>query len=594
MTCWSAIAGAQTTSRKIYVANYASDSLSVFPLESEGNVASLFGSNGNIPSLFTKIQLSNPSGIAFHAGNLYVANHSNDSITVYPANTTERPKASATIHGSKTQLNNPNAIAVDSAGTIYVFNEGAQGDPAVITSYAAGSDGNVAPKAVIKGPNTRLDSPTGIALDSHGNIYIANQGSWTGNGHEVTIISPSTITIYSPGSTGNVRPARTLSGSSTRLKEVRGIAVDSAGYIYASSDGTAGESIASILIFAPNSDGNVAPITSIDTDCAELRSNGPLAFDSNGHLYAMGGVFIGTKIVAYQDILLEPGAGRSQCVSPTSSFSVDKDGSLNPSAFAVDQAGDVITAISDSNSLMIFRAGANDNNRPSATLTGETGIVAPTGIALDASGKIYVANDGIAAGQGGSDDVTIYPAGSNANVPPIGGGSNYSSPQAIAVAPDGTTYVANGSKDGISIFGPGPDGKLRMRTIVNGVDDPSGVAVDHGGNLYVVNYGGQSIKVYGPRADGEDPPIRVISGDKTRLDFTQGIAVDAAGKIYVSIGGGADSADAINVYAPDTKGNVAPIAIISGPKTQLKLPQGIAGWCREVGGKVKKRQDPAS
>jgi len=231
-----------------------------------------------------------------------------------------------------------------------------------------------------------------------------------------------------------------------------------------------------------------------------------------------------------------------------------------------------------SNSLSVFPINANGNVSSLTKFGVDNEIVAPSGVALDAKGKIYVANDGTAAGHGQSDTIKIYPAGSNAIAAPIGGGSNYSSPQAIAVGSDGTTYVANGSNDGIYIFGPGPDGKARLRTIVNGVNEPSGVAVDRNGNLYVVNYGGQSIEVYGSRADGEAPPIRTISGDKTKLDFTQGIALDTAGKIYVTNRGGMapDGADSITVYAPGASGDVAPIAIISGPKTRLKLPQGIA------------------
>jgi secreted PhoX family phosphatase len=116
--------------------------------------------------------------------------------------------------------------------------------------------------------------------------------------------------------------------------------------------------------------------------------------------------------------------------------------------------------------------------------------------------------------------------------------------------------------------------------VVNGIDEPSGLAVDHDGNLYVVNNGSQrqSITVYGPRAEADSPPIRTISGDKTKLNSPQGIAVDTAGKIYVTNDGGiaSDGADSINIYASGSNGNVAPIAIMSGPKTQLKLPQGIA------------------
>ena len=234
----------------------------------------------------------------------------------------------------------------------------------------------------------------------------------------------------------------------------------------------------------------------------------------------------------------------------------------------------------EQNTIQMFPAGSNGAMKPAPKFNGDTGIIAPTGVALDAKGQIYVANDGVATGHPELDDVTVFPAESNANVPPIRGISNFSSPQAIAVGLDGTTYVLNGTGDhgdsgGISIVGP--DGTPWLRTIVSGIDDPSGLALDHDGNLYVVNSGGQSITVYGPHTDGADPPIRTISGEKSKLNSPVEIAVDAAGKIYVtndgSIGPGADS---ITVYAPGSSGNVAPIAVIAGPSTQLKLPQGIA------------------
>jgi len=55
-----AIVEAQPTGRKIYVANYASDSLGVFPINANGNISSLtkFGSDTEIVA---------PSGVALDA-----------------------------------------------------------------------------------------------------------------------------------------------------------------------------------------------------------------------------------------------------------------------------------------------------------------------------------------------------------------------------------------------------------------------------------------------------------------------------------------------------------------------------------------------
>jgi sugar lactone lactonase YvrE len=562
MSCWSAIARAQTTGRKIYVANYASDSLSIFPLGSNGSVASLFGSNGNVPSLFIKIQLSNPSGIAYHAGNLYVADH-NDSITLYPANATGRPDAIATIHGSNTHLNNPGPIAVDSDGTLYAINVGGQDQPTVITSYAAGSNGNVAPKTVLKGPHTRL-----AGADR----------------------SKDSILVFSAGSSGNASPARIISGAATRVRYPQGVAVNAKGYIYLTTQqDTGNDSGVEVLIFAPGANGNIAPVTRIDGDCdPRIWTAGPIALDADGRLYVATTGLKGRKIVVLKDAYIEDPAFAGSAVPPSqcgnvgvtaiSGWGSPIDG---PYALAVDPAGNMYIADPEQNTIEMFPAGANGTMKPASKFDGDTGIIAPTGVALDAQGKIYVANDGVATGHSESDNVTVYPAGSNANVPPTGGFSNFSSPQAIAVGSDGTTYVANGtgtSQGSISILPPSLDGKAKVRMIVAGLDDPSGLAADHDGNLYVVNSGNQSITVYGPNADGETPPIRTISGEKTKLNSPVGIAIDTAGKIYVTNDGGIspDGADSITIYARGSSGNIAPVTTIAGPNTQLKLPQGIA------------------
>jgi len=71
--------------------------------------------------------------------------------------------------------------------------------------------------ATISGPLTQLDLPSGIAVDSGGNIYVANDGS-DGNGVDM-------IAVYPPGSNGNVAPTFTISGSLTGLSQPVGIAL---------------------------------------------------------------------------------------------------------------------------------------------------------------------------------------------------------------------------------------------------------------------------------------------------------------------------------------------------------------------------------
>ena len=151
-----------------------------------------------------------------------------------------------------------------------------------ITKYAAGSSGDAAPVAEIIGGNTKLYSPSRLTVDSSGNIYVANPGSILYAANKSPIVQAvDTITVYSPGSTGNIAPVRTISGALTRLSALSGIAVDSSGNIYAASLGVEGSRGAGILIFAAGSNGNVAPTTSIDGDCANLTTTGPIALDAN-------------------------------------------------------------------------------------------------------------------------------------------------------------------------------------------------------------------------------------------------------------------------------------------------------------------------
>ena len=74
--------------------------------------------------------------------------------------------------------------------------------------------------------------------------------------------------------------------------------------------------------------------------------------------------------------------------------------------------------------------------------------------------------------------------------------------------------------------------------------------------------------VYAPGANGDAVPQRTLSGNLTTITFPYGVAVDAAGYLYV-----ADSEDnSILVFAPGATGNVAPVRTISGAATGIGSP----------------------
>ncbi|HEV2171775.1 MAG TPA: NHL repeat-containing protein, partial [Candidatus Binatus sp.] len=417
----------------IFVTNPSADSLSVFPV----------GSNGNVPSLFTRTFLGQPNGIAYWKGNLYVTNNGGPSdgysITAYPVNGGRRP---APIFTLGSQLIIPQGVALDSAGNIYVVNEGIlsgdqSSDPPSVTIYRAGSKSDDAPMARISGPKTKLSYSQALALDSHGYIYVSNQSQDR---------NPDTITVYSPGSNGNVAPARVISGSATLLSAPEGIAIDSSGRLFVSSSAAeAPQSYgAAVLIFAPGSNGNVAPFASIDCDCAKVRTPGAIALDSRGNLYVTtrwnsdtgtAGVAAfteqgrsGTDDHLYLDSIVEHHPTgpptiegyKGQCLTPILRIAGNRTGISDPGGIAVDSDGNMYVTNSGAgeNSIGVFKANAEGNVAPSYTIESPTRISSPSAVAIGSDGKIYVANGG------GEDDdprtvsnsITIYPSGSYANV----------------------------------------------------------------------------------------------------------------------------------------------------------------------------------
>ena len=81
-----------------------------------------------------------------------------------------------------------------------------------------------------------------------------------------------------------------------------------------------------------------------------------------------------------------------------------------------------------------------------------------------------------------------------------------------------------------------------------------------------------SINVYDHLASGDTPPLRVIQGPKTQLNWPAAIAIDDRnGELFVAN----DIGDSVLVFAPGAQGDVAPIRAIKGPATSMDSPSGV-------------------
>jgi len=81
-----------------------------------------------------------------------------------------------------------------------------------------------------------------------------------------------------------------------------------------------------------------------------------------------------------------------------------------------------------------------------------------------------------------------------------------------------------------------------------------------------------SINVYPLKANGDTPPLRIIQGSLTRLNWPAHISLDVEHQeIYVAN----PVTHEISVFRATDSGNVAPIRSLKGPHTQLSFPHGV-------------------
>ena len=176
-----------------------------------------FGGDG---AAATSAMFDSPLALALDAaGNLYIADSHNHRIRRVDV-------ASGIITSLATQIDLPSALAFDAAGDLYVADQRSHlirridHQSGTVTTVAGGGtqgysgDGGLATLAAI-------DSPSGIALDAAGNLYLADT-----HNHRVRRVDATSGIITSVAGTG-------LPGfSGTALNLPRGLEIDSSGNLF--------------------------------------------------------------------------------------------------------------------------------------------------------------------------------------------------------------------------------------------------------------------------------------------------------------------------------------------------------------------------
>jgi 6-phosphogluconolactonase (cycloisomerase 2 family) len=148
--------------------------------------------------------------------------------------------------------------------------------------------------------------------------------------------------------------------------------------------------------------------------------------------------------------------------------------------------------------------------------------------------------------------------------------------------------VESDTGDKMLVFGIEASGNATPKRLLHTPHRVYGIAVDEARDeLFITVENPAEIVVYKKSAIGEDQPIRRIAGPRTQLHAPHGVVVDEKNQLlYVNHWG--QAADfrtpgtgqflepAINVYPLNADGDVEPIRVISGSRTQLNWPGNMA------------------
>jgi hypothetical protein len=268
--------------------------------------------------------------------------------------------------------------------------------------------------------------------------------------------------------------------------------------------------------------------------------------------------------------------------------------------YIADSANNEIEKVTPAGVLSVVAGnGAYGGSTPGPATSSD--LADPTGVAVDGAGNVYIAdsNDSevdkvtsagllsIFAGNGGFGLPTPGPATS----------SELNSPTGVAVDGSGNVYIADGGNYEVEKVTPGGTLSVIAGTGTYGsptpgpatssdLADPSGVAVDGAENVYVADYYGLVIEKITPAG-----VLSIFAGTGTaglptpgpatssELNYPYGVAVDGAGNVYIADSGNSEvekvtPGGTLSVIAgTGTGGSPTP-----GPATSSDLadPSGVA------------------
>ncbi|WP_170131513.1 cell wall-binding repeat-containing protein [Quadrisphaera granulorum] len=307
----------------------------------------------------TASPLSYPQGVAVDsAGNVYIAESSNHRIVKVDASTSQLSfvagtgnlgAATAGVAATSSPLNNPQGVAVDSAGNVFIADSNNHRVEKVdastgLLSFVAGDGTQGAATAGVAATSSPLNTPSGVAVDSAGNVYIADT-----NNHRINKVDHSTGQLSFVAGDGTQGAATAgVAATTSPLNSPQGVAVDSAGNVY----------------IADPSNNRVSKVDA-----------------STGQLSFVAGT--GTAGIATAGV-----AATSSPLSAPAGVAVDSAGNV----YIADSGNNRVSKVDASTGQLSFVAGTGTGGAPTAGPATSSRLNYPYGVGVGAAGKLYIAD----------------------------------------------------------------------------------------------------------------------------------------------------------------------------------------------------------
>jgi sugar lactone lactonase YvrE len=515
------------------------------------------GLSGTSDAIATTVSFNVPLGVAVDdSGNVYVADTNNNLIRKITSAGKAATLAGSGIAGSANgtgtaaSFNSPGGIAVDVSGNVYVadcYNNMIRkitSDGAVTTLAGSGTQGS----ANGTGTTASFNSPGGIAVDASGNVYVADYG----NDRIRKISSAGMVSTLAGSEYGN----EDAIGTSAKFREPRGVAVDASGNVYVVDTGnnrirkiTAKGEVTTLSGFSyGNEDG---------TTYASFHSPEGIAADASGNVFVAdtvnneirkitnGGVV--TTLAGSESAGKNNGKGTAAKFHMPRGVAVDASGNL----YVADTGNNLIRKITSAGVVTLFAGISSGSANGIGT---DASFYRPAGVAVDASGNLYIAdrdNHLIRKITSKGAVTTLAGSGLPGNTDGIGTAAKLNSPWGIAVDASGNVYVADTGNHVIrkitagvvsTLAGSGAAGNVNGKGAAARFKSPRGVAVDAKGNVYVADYGNRLIRkitadgVVSTLADAQSKTYVDAMGPSSLYNTPAGVAVDSSGNVYVADG----------------------------------------------------------